>query len=58
MPVAPFPPGFHTQNVRTDDATIHVRVGGRGPAVVLLHGFGDTGDMWARWRRRSLAGIP
>ena len=47
MPVAPFPPGFHTQNVRTDDATIHVRVGGRGPAVVLLHGFGDTGDMWA-----------
>jgi pimeloyl-ACP methyl ester carboxylesterase len=24
-----------------------VRVGGSGPAVVLLHGFGDTGDMWA-----------
>jgi pimeloyl-ACP methyl ester carboxylesterase len=24
-----------------------VRVGGKGPAVVLLHGFGDTGDMWA-----------
>ncbi len=21
--------------------------GGQGPAVVLLHGFGDTGDMWA-----------
>ena len=20
---------------------------GTGPAVVLLHGFGDTGDMWA-----------
>ncbi len=19
----------------------------RGPAVVLIHGFGDTGDMWA-----------
>ena len=28
-------------------ATIHVRVGGKGSAVVLLHGFGDTGDMWA-----------
>ena len=26
---------------------IHVRVGGKGPAVVMLHGFGDTGDMWA-----------
>jgi pimeloyl-ACP methyl ester carboxylesterase len=24
-----------------------VRVGGSGPAVVLLHGFGETGDMWA-----------
>jgi pimeloyl-ACP methyl ester carboxylesterase len=24
-----------------------VRVGGSGPAVLLLHGFGDTGDMWA-----------
>ncbi len=24
-----------------------MRVGGRGPAVVMLHGFGDTGDMWA-----------
>jgi len=22
-------------------------VGGKGPAVVLLHGFADTGDMWA-----------
>jgi len=27
--------------------TLHVRIGGQGPAVVLLHGFGDTGDMWA-----------
>jgi pimeloyl-ACP methyl ester carboxylesterase len=42
-----FPTSFHTQDVQTDGATIHVRVGGQGPAVVLLHGFGDTGDMWA-----------
>jgi pimeloyl-ACP methyl ester carboxylesterase len=42
-----FPPGFRTQDIQTDGATIHVRVGGQGPAVVLLHGFGDTGDMWA-----------
>ena len=26
--------------------TQYVRVGGHGPAVLLLHGFGDTGDMW------------
>jgi pimeloyl-ACP methyl ester carboxylesterase len=26
--------------------TQYVRLGGKGPAVVLLHGFGDTGDMW------------
>lgn len=26
--------------------TQYVRVRGHGPAVVLLHGFGDTGDMW------------
>ena len=42
-----FPASFRTQDVQTNRATIHVRVGGQGPAVVLLHGFGDTGDMWA-----------
>ena len=45
--VQPFPPSFRTQDIQTDGATIHVRVGGKGPAVVMLHGFGDTGDMWA-----------
>jgi pimeloyl-ACP methyl ester carboxylesterase len=45
--VQPFPPGFRTQEVQTNGATIHVRVGGQGPAVIVLHGFGDTGDMWA-----------
>src|SRR5262245_45113594 len=44
--VLPFPPSFHTEEIKTDGATIHVRVGGKGPAVVMLHGFGDTGDMW------------
>src|SRR5947199_3085364 len=42
-----FPANFRTQEIQADGATIHVRVGGQGPAVVLLHGFGDTGDMWA-----------
>jgi pimeloyl-ACP methyl ester carboxylesterase len=45
--VQPFPSGFRTQEIQTDGATIHVRVGGQGPAIVMLHGFGDTGDMWA-----------
>ena len=45
--VAPFPAGFHTQDVAANGTTIHVRIGGHGPAVLLIHGFGDTGDMWA-----------
>jgi len=45
--VQPFPSGFRIEEIDSDDATIHVRVGGQGPAVIMLHGFGDTGDMWA-----------
>lgn len=45
--VPPFPPSFATREIATNGATIHVRVGGKGPAVVLLHGYGETGDMWA-----------
>jgi pimeloyl-ACP methyl ester carboxylesterase len=45
--IEPFPTSFHTQTVQTNGTSLYVRIGGRGPAVVLLHGFGDTGDMWA-----------
>jgi pimeloyl-ACP methyl ester carboxylesterase len=45
--VMPFPATFAMQMVQTNGTSLHVRVGGKGPAVVLLHGFGDTGDMWA-----------
>src|SRR6202030_1274842 len=45
--VEPFPSSFHTQEIKTNGTTLHVRIGGQGPAVVMLHGFGDTGDMWA-----------
>ena len=45
--VPPFPAGFQIKEIPTSGARIHVRVGGKGPVVVLLHGFGDTGDMWA-----------
>jgi pimeloyl-ACP methyl ester carboxylesterase len=44
----PFPADFTTQDIKTaQGVTIHARSGGRGQAVVLIHGFGDTGDMWA-----------
>ena len=42
-----FPAGFRTQEIATNGTTLHVRIGGSGPALVLLHGYGETGDMWA-----------
>jgi len=45
--ITPFPATFHAQMVPTNNTSLYVRVGGKGPAVVLLHGFGFTGDMWA-----------
>lgn len=45
-PVVPFPADFRTLEIAANGTTIHVRVGGQGPAVVLLHGYGETGDMW------------
>ncbi|USI74703.1 alpha/beta fold hydrolase [Sphingomonas morindae] len=45
--VPPFPPSFDTREIAANGTTIHVRIGGRGPAVLLLHGYGETGDMWA-----------
>jgi hypothetical protein len=41
-----FPPEFRTMHIATNGATIYVRSGGTGPAVVFLHGYGETGDMW------------
>jgi pimeloyl-ACP methyl ester carboxylesterase len=37
---------FHGQQMTVSGGTQYVRLGGQGPAVLLLHGFGDTGDMW------------
>src|SRR5690242_9908486 len=45
--IQPFPAEFKAQTISTNGAKIYVRVGGKGPAVVLLHGYGETGDMWA-----------
>jgi pimeloyl-ACP methyl ester carboxylesterase len=45
--VPPFPASFATREIPSNGTTLHVRIGGSGPAVLLLHGFGNTGDMWA-----------
>jgi pimeloyl-ACP methyl ester carboxylesterase len=45
--IQPFPAEFKTEIITTNGARIYVRIGGAGPAVVLLHGYGETGDMWA-----------
>jgi pimeloyl-ACP methyl ester carboxylesterase len=44
--VKPFPPSFEIRDIPTNGVTLHVRVGGSGSAVILLHGYGETGDMW------------
>jgi len=45
--IQPYPTSFEAKMVPTNGTNLYVRFGGHGPAVVLLHGFGDTGDMWA-----------
>jgi pimeloyl-ACP methyl ester carboxylesterase len=53
--VEPFPASFATREIPVDGATIHTRIGGHGPVVLLLHGFGDSGDMWAPLAARLAA---
>lgn len=45
--VPAFPPDFTVRDVEGGGAALHLRIGGKGKAVVVLHGFGETGDMWA-----------
>lgn len=44
--VLPYPKSFRTETIEANGTKIFVRVGGHGPAVVMLHGYGETGDMW------------
>jgi len=41
-----WPDTFRARQMPVSGGAQYVRVGGQGPAVLLLHGFGDTGDMW------------
>ncbi len=45
--VPPFPPAMTVRQESLGVVTLNLRVGGQGPAVLLLHGYGETGDMWA-----------
>jgi haloacetate dehalogenase len=38
--------GFETRRVGTPGVDVHVRIGGGGPPVLLLHGYPQTGAMW------------
>ena len=38
--------GFETKTVKTSGAAIHLAMGGRGPPVLLLHGYPQTHAMW------------
>jgi len=38
--------GFDTRALATDRGTIHARVGGSGPPLLLLHGYPETHLMW------------
>jgi len=53
--VRDFPASFRTERITTNGATLSVRVGGKGPAVVLIHGYGESGDMWEPLAARLVA---
>jgi len=42
----PLFPGFKPRRVRTSGATINLVHGGKGPPVLLLHGYPETHAMW------------
>jgi pimeloyl-ACP methyl ester carboxylesterase len=41
-----FAPGFTAHIVTVGGRRVYYRIGGQGSAVLLLHGYGTTGDMW------------
>ena len=40
--------GFEIRDVATAGTTIHARIGGSGPPLLLLHGYPQTHVMWHR----------
>jgi pimeloyl-ACP methyl ester carboxylesterase len=40
--------GFETQRVRAGQINVHVATAGKGPSVILLHGYPQSGEIWRR----------
>src|SRR6202162_1524762 len=40
------PAGFPGKSATVNGVRIHYKIGGQGPAVVLLHGYAETSHMW------------
>jgi pimeloyl-ACP methyl ester carboxylesterase len=40
------PPGFAEKSATVNGVRINYKIGGQGPAVVLLHGYAETSHMW------------
>lgn len=43
-----FMPGFEARFVRANGIRLHTWIGGDGPAVVLLHGYPQSGILWRK----------
>jgi len=43
---ATLPAGFSSRDAEVNGVRLHYMIGGQGPAVVLLHGYAETGHMW------------
>ena len=39
-------PGYASEWINTKSGRIFARVGGKGPPLLLLHGFSETHVMW------------
>ncbi len=38
--------GFETRRIKTQDTAIHLKMAGKGPALLLLHGYPQTHAIW------------
>ena len=54
--IEPFPASFKPQTIKTNGTELYVRTGGQGPVVMLLYGFGGSGDMWSPIAAKPAAG--
>lgn len=43
---ARLPKGFTEKIANVDGVKINYKIGGRGPVVILLHGYAQTSHMW------------